>query len=114
MPRSGIASSRLEGSTAEKVFERRWALTLLDRTMTRLREEFGGAGKAEEFDRLKVCLTADRGEICYAEIATALGMSEGTARVAVHRLRKRFREIFREEIAHTVSGAEEIEEEVRY
>jgi RNA polymerase sigma-70 factor (ECF subfamily) len=104
----------VQDSTAEKVFERRWALTLLDRTMARLRQEFGGAGKSEEFDRLKACLTADRGEICYMEIATALGMSEGTARVALHRLRKRFREIFREEIAHTVSGPEEIEEEVRY
>lgn len=104
----------VQDSTAEKVFERRWALTLLDRTMMRLRGEFGGAGKSEEFDRLKVCLTADRGEISYTEIATALGMSEATARVAVHRLRKRFRDIFREEIAHTVSGPEEIEEEVRY
>jgi len=104
----------VEGATAERIFERRWALTLLDRTMTRLREEFGSAGKAEEFNRLKVCLTAERGEISYAEIAKALGTTEGAARVAVHRLRKRFREIFREEIAHTVSRAEEIEEEVRY
>jgi len=104
----------VEGATAERVFERRWALTLLDRTMTRLREEFGSAGKGEEFDGLKLCLTAERGEISYAEIAKALGINEGAARVAVHRLRKRFREIFREEIAHTVSSAEEIEGEVRY
>jgi RNA polymerase sigma factor (sigma-70 family) len=104
----------VEGTTAERIFERRWALTLLDRSMTRLREEFSGAGKGHEFDRLKVCLTAERGEISYADIAAGLGVSENTARVAVHRLRKRFREIFREEIAHTVSGPEEIEEEVRY
>jgi RNA polymerase sigma-70 factor (ECF subfamily) len=104
----------VEGAGADRLFERRWALTLLDRTMTRLREEFTGAGKAEEFDRLKVCLTAARGEISYAAIAAALGISENTARVAVHRLRKRFREVFREEIAHTVSGPEEIEAEVRY
>jgi len=103
-----------EGATAEKIFERRWALTLLDRTMTRLREEFAAARKVGDFDRLKACLTAERGEISYAKIAAALGMSEGTARVAVHRLRKRFREVFREEIAHTVSTPEEIEEEVRY
>jgi RNA polymerase sigma-70 factor (ECF subfamily) len=103
-----------EGSTAERVFERRWALTLLDRTMTRLREEFAAAGKVCEFARLKVCLTAERGEICYGDIAAALGMNEGAARVAVHRLRKRFREVFREEIAHTVSSAGEIDEEVRY
>ena len=103
-----------ESATADKIFERRWALTLLDRTMTRLREEFTVAGKAKEFERLKGCLTADRGDISYAEIAGALGQSEGTVRVAVHRLRKRFREIFREEIAHTVSSTEEIDEEVRY
>jgi RNA polymerase sigma-70 factor (ECF subfamily) len=101
-------------ATADRIFERRWALTLLDRTMTRLREEFTRAGRADEFDRLKVCLTAARGEIAYPEVAAALGMSESTARVAVHRLRKRFREVFREEIAHTVSSPDEIEEEVRY
>lgn len=104
----------VEGATADRIYERRWALTLLDRTMTRLRQEFTAAGKAEEFKRLKACLTAERGDISYAEIAGALGQSEGTVRVVVHRLRKRFREIFREEIAHTVSSAEEIEEEVRY
>ena len=103
-----------ESATAERVFERRWALTLLDQTMKRLRGEFAATGRAREFDRLKACLTAERGEISYAEIAAELGQSEGTARVAVHRLRKRFREVFREEIAHTVSSAEEIEEEVRY
>jgi RNA polymerase sigma-70 factor (ECF subfamily) len=103
-----------EQATADKIYERRWALTLLDRTLARLREEFAATGRARDFDRLKVCLTAERGEISYAEIAAALGLSEGAARVAVHRLRKRFREVFREEIAHTVSGPEDIEEEVRY
>jgi RNA polymerase sigma factor (sigma-70 family) len=104
----------VEGATADRIFERRWALTLLDHTMKRLREEFTAAGKADEFKHLKACLTAERGEIAYAEVGAALGLSEGTARVAVHRLRKRFREVFREEIAHTVSSADEIEEEVRY
>lgn len=104
----------VEGATADRVFERRWALTLLDHTMTRLREEFATGGKVAEFERLKACLTAERGEISYADIAAALGLSEASARVAVHRLRKRFREIFREEIAHTVSRAADIEEEVRY
>jgi RNA polymerase sigma-70 factor (ECF subfamily) len=103
-----------ESTPAERIYERRWALTLLDHTMQRLREEFVAAAKADEFDRLKSCLTAERGEISYAAIAAALAVSEGAARVAVHRLRKRFREVFREEIAHTVSSAEEIEDEVRY
>lgn len=102
------------GHSPDRVYDRRWALTLLDRTMAQLRDEFAVAGKAGEFNRLKVFLTADRADITYHEIAAGLGVSEGAARVAVHRLRKRFREVFREEIAHTVSSAEEIEEEVRY
>jgi RNA polymerase sigma-70 factor (ECF subfamily) len=104
----------VEGASADRVFERRWALTLLDQTLSRLREEFTAAGKEVEFSRLKACLTAERGEISYGEIATALGQSEGSVRVAVHRLRKRFREVFRQAIAQTVSGPEEIEGEVRY
>ena len=104
----------VESATADKIYERRWALTLLDHTMKRLRDEFAAAGKADEFDRLKPCLTAERGQIPHADLAAALGLSEGAVRVAVHRLRKRFRELFREEIAHTVSSTDEIEEEVRY
>lgn len=102
------------GATADRIFERRWALTLLERTMSRLRQEFATAGKPGEFERLKVCLTTESGAIAYPDIASVLGMSEGAARVAVHRLRKRFREVFREEIAHTVSSPGEIEEEVRH
>jgi len=100
--------------SADRIFERRWALTLLDRAMTRLRDEFGAAGKAQDFEKLKPCLTADRGEIAYTEIARALGVNEPAARVAVHRLRKRFREVFREEIAHTVANPADIDDEVRY
>jgi RNA polymerase sigma factor (sigma-70 family) len=98
----------------DRVYDRRWAMTLLDQTMARLRGEFAEAGKAKEFQQLKVCLTAERTAISYPEIAAALGTNEGAARVAVHRLRKRFREIFRDEIAHTVSSQSQIEEEVRY
>src|SRR5207237_1381719 len=102
------------GLSADRVYERRWALTLLERAMSRLRQEFTATGKQAEFDQLKSCLTAQRGEISYAEISRELGVTDGAARVAVHRLRKRFRELFRKEIAHTVATAEEIDEEVRY
>src|SRR5205823_14841169 len=74
------------GVTADKVFERRWALTLLERAMTRLRMEFIAAGKEHEFDHLKVYLTAEREQISYADIAGELGVNEGAARVSVHRL----------------------------
>lgn len=99
---------------ADQVYERRWALTLLDQAMARLRQEYAGRGNTGEFEQLKSVLTADRGEISYSTIAANLGVSEGAARVAVHRLRKRFREVFREEIAQTVSTPDEIEDEVRH
>ena len=100
--------------TADRIYERRWALTLLENTMNRLREEFDQANKAAEFERLKVFLTADKSAIGYADAARDLRTSEGAARVAVHRLRRRFREVFREEVAHTVAGAEDVNEELRH
>ena len=99
---------------ADHLYERRWALTLLDQAMSRLRAEYEEAGRGAAFERLKESLTADRGSIAYAEIARDMETSEGAARVAVHRLRKRFREIFRETIADTVSRHEDVEEEMRY
>ena len=106
--------SLCDEASAEKLYERRWALALLDQAMARLREEFAAAGKAADFEILKTRLAAPRGEAGYAAAATALGTTEGAARVAVHRLRRRFREVFREEIAHTVDEAAEIDDEVRH
>lgn len=100
--------------TADRIYERRWALTLLENTLTRLRQEFGQANKAADFERLKAFLTADKAAIAYADVARELGTNEGAARVAVHRLRRRFREIFRSEVAHTVARAEEVDEELRH
>jgi RNA polymerase sigma-70 factor (ECF subfamily) len=99
---------------ADRMYERRWALTLLAQTMARLRAEFERAGHGDDFERLKRFLTSDKREIPYAEAARELNMGEGALRVAVHRLRKRFRELFREEIAHTVARAEDVEEEFRH
>ena len=111
---SGYHDNLRDDASAEKLYERRWALTLLDRAMGRLREEFVAAGKTRDFEVLKLQLTAPRGLAGYTEVAAMLGMNEGAARVAVHRLRRRFREVFREEIAHTVAEAAEIDDEVRY
>lgn len=99
---------------ADQVYERRWALTLLDQAMARLRSDYEGSGREKEFEHLKGSLTAGRGEVSYQEIAGALQMTEGAARVALHRLRKRFREVFREEIASTVSTSAEVDDEVRH
>jgi RNA polymerase sigma factor (sigma-70 family) len=102
-----------EKVTAETLFERRWALTLLGEVLTRLRVEYAREGKAAAFEQLKSTLTGERRGVPYAEIGARLGMSEGAVKVAVHRLRQRYREILRQEIAHTVSGPEEVEEEIR-
>jgi RNA polymerase sigma factor (sigma-70 family) len=101
-------------ASADEVYDRRWALSLLDSTLSRLRSEFESSGRAREFDILKPQLTAPRGNVPYAEIALELQTTDGAARVAVHRLRKRFREIFREEIAHTVESPAELEDELRH
>lgn len=104
----------VERLTAEKLYERRWALTLLDRVLVRLQEEFTAAGKGAVFSQLKGSLMDQKGAVPHKETALALGMSEGAVKVAAHRLRLRFRELFREEVAHTVGSAEEIEEEIRH
>ena len=99
--------------TAEKMFERRWALTLLERVLLRLRDEHAHDGKAELFEQLKITLTEASRSVPYAEIATRLAMSEGAVKVAVHRLRQRYRELLRAEIADTVASPAEVEEEIR-
>jgi RNA polymerase sigma factor (sigma-70 family) len=100
--------------SADKLFERRWALTLLDQVVARLRDEQAASGKLEQFEQLKECITAAGRGTPYADSATRLGMSEGAVKVAVHRLRQRYRELLEEEIANTVASPEEIEEERRH
>jgi len=106
-----------EGADAlspDRIYERQWAMTLLEQALARLRAEYAGTGKEAEFEKLKNVLTAERGAIPYSELATALDASEGATRVAVHRLRKRFRELFRSTIADTVDDVAEVEDELRY
>ena len=115
---TSLAEERFRGDqaqpmTPDRLYDRRWALALLDEAMVRLEQEYAGMGKAAEMSHLKPHLTAGHGEIRYGELAAALGTSEGAARVAVHRLRKRFREVFRELVADTVATPEEVEAELR-
>ncbi len=98
----------------DRIYERQWAMTLLQQALTRLRAEYAAARKEAEFEILKSALTADRGAIPYGDLANSLKTSEGAARVAVHRLRKRFREVFRATIADTVEDAAAVEDELRY
>lgn len=100
--------------TPDELYERRWAMTLLDESLERLQNEFASAGKEQEFNSLKEWLTAERGSIPYGQIATALGTTEGAARVAVHRMRKQFRQLFRQTIAETVDAAGDVDAEMRH
>ena len=101
-------------STPEKIYERNWAETLLERIVVQLRAEHERAGKARHFEALKVFLSGEKGQESYARIAVQLDMSEAAVKVAVHRLRQRYRELLRAEIASTVVNPGEVEDELRY
>jgi RNA polymerase sigma-70 factor (ECF subfamily) len=110
---SSYAFEPVENITPERLYERRWALALLQQVLSQLKTEYTREGKAEVFAALKGTITGEERATGYAQIAKTLGTSEGAVKVAAHRLRKRYRELLRAEIAHTVSGPEEIEEEIR-
>jgi len=107
------AADHVAAMRADSLYEKRWAFTVLENVMLRLRQEHEAAGRLEEYGQLKTWLTAERGSIPYDELATALGMEPASARSAVHRLRKRFREVFREEVAGTVADPAEVDDEMR-
>ena len=100
--------------TPERMFERRWALAVLDAALKRLREEMLAAGKARPHDVLSPFLSREAGPGDYAQVAPALGMTAGAVGVAVHRLRQRYRALVREEIGRTVSSPAQIDEELRH
>jgi RNA polymerase sigma factor (sigma-70 family) len=95
------------------LYDRQWAVTLLDRAMARLREEYASSGRASLFEFLGNCLAGDESALPYAEIAVQLKLTEAAVKMAVHRLRGRYREMLRAEIAETVASPAEIEEEIR-
>jgi RNA polymerase sigma-70 factor (ECF subfamily) len=100
--------------TPEMIYERRWAQTLLETVFEQLRLAYEVEGKAALFAELKGSLVQARAAVPYADLAARLHLSEGALRVAVHRLRQRYRELLRAEIAHTVAEPGEVEEELRY
>jgi RNA polymerase sigma-70 factor (ECF subfamily) len=97
----------------DRAFDREWAVALLARVIERLRAECAAEGKAAQFEQLKVFLTAPKGALPHADAARALGLDEGAVRVAVHRLRKRYRALLRDEIAQTLADASQVDEEMR-
>ena len=124
----GIAPISLDGQRAESryqlepidtaapeaLFERRWALTLMEQVMTRLRQEHARNEKADLFDELKIFLTGEGKSMTYAELAAKHGVSESAVKMAVLRLRHRYGELLRLEIAQTVATPKEVEEEIRH
>jgi DNA-directed RNA polymerase specialized sigma24 family protein len=98
--------------TAERLFERQWALTLLERVFQRLEEEAAGSGKSALFDQLRPALQGDDLAPPYREIAAALEMAEGTVRVAAHRLRARYRDMLREEVGRTTDDPAGVDDEI--
>ena len=100
--------------TPEEIFERRWTLELLERVLSRLRREQDEAGLRDQFARLEGFLTGQEADIHYQDVASSLGTSAGAIKTAVHRLRRRFGQLLRAEVAETVSSPDQVDEEVRH
>jgi RNA polymerase sigma-70 factor (ECF subfamily) len=98
----------------QRLYERRWAQTLLHQAHVRLRSACVQSGKTRLYDRLETFVSGEDEGVPYREVAAALEMTEGATRVAVHRLRRKFRDLLREEIAHTVDGDAQVDEELRF
>jgi RNA polymerase sigma factor (sigma-70 family) len=111
---SRYVSEPADELTPEKIFDRRWATTVLEQAMTRLRENYKGDGRATLFEKLEGLLIDQNGDESYAQTAASLNMSQGAFKVAVHRIRQRYGELIRAEIAKTVAAQEAIDEELRY
>jgi len=111
---AGLLSQAVDTMTPEHLYERSWALALLEKVMTRLQGEYTRAGRQPLYETIQPHLSGAAGRPGYAALGVSLGMSESAITVAVHRMRRRYGELLREEIAATVSAPEEIEDELRY
>lgn len=109
---SRYAFEPVDTLTPERLFERNWALTLLDTVYRRLQLEYTQAGKGELFAALKFCLTGARSDVPYAELAARLNSNENTVKTLVRRMRQRYRELLRDEVAQGVATAAEVEDEL--
>jgi len=110
---TSIGFQPADNQTPEKAFEKSWALTLLEQSLARLRQEYSDQGRQDLFEQLKATLTEGRGSVAYVELAARLKTSEASVKMAVHRLRQRYREVLRAEIAETIAQESEVEDELR-
>src|SRR5262249_17421223 len=114
LPDGGAKLELPDERTADHIFEQNWALALLARARARLETEYASDGKAERFACLEKFLPGEESDLTYPEVAKSLGMAEGTLKSDVHRLKRRYAALVREEIAHTVASPEEVAEELRH
>jgi RNA polymerase sigma-70 factor (ECF subfamily) len=101
-------------ATPDTLFERRWALTVVDRLLADLRAHWTALGRTAEFDELKACLLGQAPAGGYAAVAARLGLSEGAVKAAVHRLRRRFQSLLRQRVAETVADGRDVDDEIRH
>jgi RNA polymerase sigma factor (sigma-70 family) len=109
-----IDFERSDRLTPDQIYERRWAFTVLEQVMARLREEYRSAGNLPFFDQMKKMLMDEAGRLSQAQVASEFDMTENAVKQAFYRFRQRYQTIFREEIAHTVAIPSDIEDELRY
>jgi len=109
----GVQVADPDAASPEREFDRKWALTLLERALASLADEHKSAGTLDHFEALKVWLTGDTENISQADTARNLGLNEGAVKVTIHRLRRQFRQAIKNEIAHTVKDPAHIEEEMK-
>jgi RNA polymerase sigma factor (sigma-70 family) len=112
--RLSLPTKDSESWSPERIFDVRWAATVVERALRRLGDECEKRGRRRVFDVLSVCLTAEREDICYAKFSKTLGLAEAAVKSLVHRLRERYRALLREEVAQTVEKPDEIDDELRY
>ncbi len=110
---SRFVQEPIDTTTPEKLFDLNWAVTLLNTVFEELQQEYQDKGQGDLFEALKFCLTGQRSALPYTQLAVRLGISEANIKVTIHRLRNRYRELLRQQVAHTVATPEEVEEELR-
>ena len=109
-----ISAQAIESWPAERLFDLRWAATVVEQALRRLREECESQGRLRAFDALRPCLGAEREDVSYSALSETLGVDEPTVKRLVHRLRQRYRTLLREEVAETVADAGEVDDEIRH
>ena len=109
-----VSAHALEEWPAERLFDLRWAATVVEQALRRLREECESQGRLRAFETLRSCLAAEREDVSYSALSSTLGVPEATVKRLVHRLRQRYRSLLRDEVAETVADPAEVDDEIRH